>query len=125
MHWSVLAWLFFREVMTDITFMRMIKPELKLMLTLNSTLQSVFRARASEKRSGPGKGRFFDQCAIPVLTDLKAALLKPTDNLQLELTENCARLQSLALLLPALLNGTLSSGNRPDSLLGDLNSRFG
>ena len=123
-YWSVLAWLFFREVMTDITFMRMIKPELKLMLTLNSTLQSVFRARASEKRSGPGKGRFFDQCAIPVLTDLKAALLKPTDNPKLEFTENCARLQALALLLPALLNGTLASGNRQDSLLGDLNSRF-
>ncbi len=123
-YWSVLAWLFFREVMTDISFMRTVNPELKTVLALNSRMQSAFRKHSAEKRSSPGKGRFFDQCAIPVLSDLKAALLEPLENMELEFRENCSRLEGLAPQLLALLNDSPISGKLQDSLLGDLSSRL-
>ncbi|MGA9573139.1 MAG: tryptophan 7-halogenase [Lysobacterales bacterium] len=124
-YWSVLAWLYFRDVMTDISFIRTIEPRLAEIRALNDSLQSVFRLRAAEKHSASGQGRFFDQVAIPVMRNLNAALLEPTDNLQLEFTKNCERLDDLAPLLLNLLNATGASGSRHCSLLGDLSRRFG
>lgn len=123
-YWSVLAWLYFRNVMTDISFIRTIEPQLAAIRTLNESLQSEFRLRAAEKRTTPGQGRFFDQVAIPVMRNLNAALLEPTDNLQLEFTRNCEQLEALAPLLLSLLNATNTGKNQHCSLLGDLSSRF-
>lgn len=123
-YWSVLAWLYFRNVMTDINFIRMIEPQLVATRALNDTMQSAFRNRAAEKLSASGEGRFFDQLAIPVMRNLNAALLEPTDNLQQEFTENCERLQALAPLLLSLLNAGDDGGKQHCSLLGDLGSRF-
>lgn len=124
-YWSVLAWLYFREVMTDIPFIRSIEPRLASIRALNLSLQTAFRQRAAERRSIPGAGRFFDQRAIPVMRNLNAALLEPTGNLQLEFVENCDRLEVLAPLLLNLLNATGKSGDGHCSLLGDLSGRFG
>lgn len=124
-YWSVLAWLFFREVMADIAFIRMIGPELSRISTLNSNVQSTFRQRASEKRSDHGKGRFFDQMAIPVLADLNAALLEPAENLRLEFEKNCKRLEGLAPLLLDILKDNSTNKKHHCSLLGDLRGRFG
>ena len=124
-YWAILAWLFFRDAMTDIAFIRMIEPQLAQIRSLNSAIQSAFRQRAAKKRSDPGKGRFFDQVAIPIMADLNASLLGPADNLQLEFTGNCKRLEGLAPILLELLNEKGASGKRQCSLLGDLRSRFG
>jgi hypothetical protein len=120
----VLAWLYFRKVMTDITFIRMVEPQLNAIRCLNETIQSTFRQRAAEKRCDTGKGRFFDQLAIPVLAELNAALIEPADNIQLEFQENCERLERLASLLLALLNPTGARGKGNCSLLGDLENRL-
>jgi flavin-dependent dehydrogenase len=124
-YWSVLAWLYFRNVMTDIPFIRLIEPRLAEIRALNLSLQSVFRRRSAERSSTTGAGRFFDQLAIPVMRNLNAALLEPADNLQNEFTENCERLEALAPLLLKLLNGQTAAGSGPCSLLGDLSRRFG
>lgn len=123
-YWSVLAWLYFRNVMTDISFIRIIEPQLAEIRSLNDVLQSTFRLRAAERLSAPGKGRFFDQLAIPVMRNLNAALLRPTDNLRQEFTENCERLKALAPRLLNVLSATQGGANRQCSLLGDLSSRF-
>ena len=123
-YWSVLAWLYFRNVMTDISFIRIIEPQLAATRALNDTMQSAFRLRAAEKLSAPGEGRFFDQLAIPVMRNLNAALLEPTGNLRQEFTENCKRLEALAPLLMSLLNATNVGNHQQCSLLGDLRSRF-
>jgi len=124
-YWSILSWLFFREVLTDIVFIRTIQPQLAKIRALNEDMQAEFRKRADEKRVSPGKGRFFDQSAIPVLADLNAALLKSPDHLQLEFTENCERLEGLAPLLLSMLANDQSRATSADSLLGDLNHRLG
>lgn len=123
-YWSVLAWLYFRNVMTDISFIRTIEPQLAAIRALNDSLQSAFRLRAAERRSTLGQGRFFDQLAMPVMRNLNAALLEPTDNLRLEFTENCERLNALAPRLLDLLHATNVGSNQRCSLLGDLGSRF-
>jgi flavin-dependent dehydrogenase len=123
-YWSVLAWLYFRNVMTDISFIRIIESQLAATRSLNDTMQSAFRLRAAEKLSAPGEGRFFDQLAIPVMRNLNAALLEPTGDLRQEFMENYERLQALAPLLLSLLNATDAGSNQQCSLLGDLRSRF-
>ena len=122
-YWSVLAWMYFRRVMTDISFVRTIEAQLNATRALNESLQAVFRLRAAQQRTTPGQGRFFDQLAIPVMPELNAALLNPGADLNKEFTENCERLKALAPLLLKLLNET-ETARKNCSLLGDLSSRF-
>jgi flavin-dependent dehydrogenase len=123
-YWSVLAWLFFREVMTDILFLRRIQPELMRTRALNESVQTVFRKRARARHQDLGSGRFFDQSAIPVLSNLNAALLDDCSDLRAEFSDNCRRLEALAPLLLTLLDESapINSGNC--GLLGDLARRF-
>ena len=122
-YWSVLAWLYFRNVMTDIAFIRSVEPQLAATRALNDSMQFAFRQRAAQKHESPGKGRFFNQKEIPVLANLNAALINPADDLLTEFRKNCDRLEKLAPLLLGLLNDNAKpAGNC--SLLGDLGSRF-
>ena len=90
-YWSVLAWLFFRELMTDIAFLKSVQPALLRAQALNATVQLEFRKRASENRSDCGKSRYFDLLAIPLLVDVLTTLTQPGSNPELELGENCRR----------------------------------
>lgn len=121
-YWSVLTWLYFRNVMTDIEFLREIQPRLIAMRDLNGTMQELFRLRARGRRRDEGRGRYFDQISIPVLYNLNAALIEPTDSPRKEFEENCSRLEGLAPVLKELLSGGPLSGSC--SLLGDLRQRF-
>jgi len=123
-YWSVLTWLFFRELMTDIDFLRSIKAKILELRALNENMQAQFRSRAAERREDEGSGRFFDQTAIPVLYNLNAALVEPTGSPDSEFEANAARLERLAPVLLALLDDTSTTGDRDCSLLGDLRQRF-
>ena len=121
-YWSVLTWLYFRNVMTDIDFLRDIQPRLIAMRELNMTMQQAFRQRATGQRQDEGRGRFFDQTAIPVLYDLNAALVDPTGSPRQEFDGNCDTLESLSPVLLELLRNESVTGSC--SLLGDLRQRF-
>ena len=127
-YWSVLAWLFYRNALTDIAFLRTAESTLKDVQELNFRMQAEFRQRAALKVQSPGKGRFFDQRAIPLLLQLNSALLEPPDQPLSELQGNCQRLVQLAPLIKAMLHensetaGIASSLER--TLLGDLRERF-
>lgn len=123
-YWSVLAWLFFREVMTDISFLRSIQPELMRMRALNDSVQTMFRIRARAQHQDRGSGRFFDQSAIPLLSDLNAALLDDCTDLRAEFSANCERLDALVPLLSPLLDESPPANTGNCSLLGDLARRF-
>ena len=123
-YWSVLAWLFFREVMTDLDFLRIAQAKLTRIRALNEDMQTTFREKALEKHEDSGSGRFFDQIAMPVLADLNAALLEPTASLEKEFADNCRRLDALAPLLLKLLVAGKTTSSRNCGLLGDLESRL-
>jgi len=124
-YWSVLAWLFFRERLTDIAFLRNAEASLNAVRTLNFAMQAAFRGRAAQGILSPGKGRFFDQRAIPILLDLNSALLEPSADSWAELRQNCQRLEELAPMVLALLNGKRPMSKlRETAILGDLRYRF-
>jgi hypothetical protein len=108
--------------MTDIAFLKSVQPALLRAQALNATVQLEFRKRASERHSDCGKGRYFDLLAMPVLLDLVTALTQPGSNL--ELGENCRRLESLAPLLLSLLAESEAGDIHDCSLLGDLRKRL-
>ena len=120
-YWSILAWLFFRDVLTDLNFLRAIQPDIEQIRTLNNKVQAAFRERASKAIVEEGKGRFFDQIAVPSIVELNASLLNPSDDLVSELRQNCARLEALAPKLLDVLAG-IQIGKCP--LLGDLEQRI-
>ena len=121
-YWSVLSWLFVRGVMTDIRFLNSIQPRLVALRDLNQRMQSAFRERAALQIVDQGRGRFFDQAAIPILYDLNAGLLDQVSDLQGEFDRNAARLEAVAPELLALLHD--ESGKGHSELLGDLRQRF-
>jgi flavin-dependent dehydrogenase len=123
-YWSILARMFFRQVLTDLDFLRNAESRLTRIRNLNDSVQGHFRRRAVEKRVDKGQGRFVDQIGIPILVDLNAALLKPAGPLDAELQENCARLERLAPILLDLLADRFTPTAESKSLLGDLDTRL-
>lgn len=123
-YWSILSWMFFRGVMTDLSFLRRAQPDLLRIRALNSSMQSAFRHRATARNQDRGKGRFFDQSAIPILAELNASLLESGGNVDAELAGNCRRLDELAPRLLALLRDDRASCRGDCVLLGDLARRL-
>ena len=123
-YWSVLSWLFFRDVLTDLDFLRVAQPRLAEMRALNETMQAAFRARAAQRLVDEGNGRFVDQSAIPVLYDLNAALLETPDSIDKELADNCRQLVALSSVLAAMLADRPANGTAECSLTGDLARRL-
>jgi 2-polyprenyl-6-methoxyphenol hydroxylase-like FAD-dependent oxidoreductase len=123
-YWSILSWLFFRKVMTDLNFLRIAQPRLREIRALNSAMQAAFRQRAAERIVDEGRGRFIDQSGIPVLYDLNAALLQTPSSVESELNDNCDRLVGLAPILLSVLEGGAADGQGSCSLLGDLRRRL-
>jgi hypothetical protein len=121
-YWSVLAWLFFRERLTDLKFLRDLQPELERTRELNQKMQTAFRRRAGEAFEATGSGRFFNQLDIPLLVELNAALLEPGDATEQELRANCARLEEIS---EPLLDVLAAKPMRPCTGLGKLEASLG
>jgi flavin-dependent dehydrogenase len=121
-YWSVLTWLFVRGVMTDIAFLGSIQPRLVELRDLNGRMQGIFRERAAQMIVDEGRGRFFDQAAIPILYNLNAALLDQVSDLTGEFYANASRLDAVAPELLSLLRDDAPAGM--SRLLGDLSQRF-
>lgn len=124
-YWSVLAWLFFRGVLTDLSFLRTVQNEIQRIRALNDEMQAAFRRRAAARQVDHGNGRFIDQISIPILVELNAALLAPSELLEQELKDNCARLDRLAPIMLRILEGQTAPGSGACDLLGDLELRLG
>jgi len=120
-YWSILAWLFFRDVLTDLNFLRAAQPEIERIRALNNEVQAKFRERAKEAIVDEGTGRFFDQIAIPLLVELNASLFEPANDLTMELRHNCERLDELA---PKLLDLLAGKEVGECAMLGDLERRI-
>jgi flavin-dependent dehydrogenase len=123
-YWSVLSWLFFRKVLTDLDFLLVAQPRLVAMRALNDRMQAAFRQRAAEGIVDEGSGRFVDQTAIPIFYELNGALLETPADISQELTGNCERLEALAPRLLAILANESVSGRGSCELTGDLAQRL-
>lgn len=125
-YWSVLALLFFRGCMTDLTTIRRLEPVLTRLQQLNTAVQSAFQKRASERIESPGEGRFFDLCQIPVLVRLNRNLVEPQGTVDSELANNAETLERLGPALLELLGDSRAKpGCYPSDELGDLRQWLG
>lgn len=124
-YWAILAWMFFRGMLTDTSFLKSCEAELQLALALNTRMQAVFRARAEQRISTVPNGRFIDLKAIPVLCELSESLRVPVRPPDVELRENCKRLEALARVIESLLGDDgLPASAQQCGLLGDLAHRL-
>ena len=124
-YWSVLAWLYFRGLLTDVKFLRSFERELQQAFFLNNRMQAAFRVRAEQRRILSPRGRFFDQQAIPLLGELSHGLLNANGSFETELKLNCERLERVADELERVLNdddATLK--NVASEFFGDLSARL-
>jgi flavin-dependent dehydrogenase len=124
-YWSVLSWLFFRDVLTDLDSLLGAQPKLVEMRALNDKVQAVFRQRAAAGVVDSGRGRFVDQTAIPVLYELNAALYQKPTSLSQELEDNRKCLTALSSVLLGILAGDSAYARSDCSLTGDLAQRLG
>jgi hypothetical protein len=123
-YWSVLSWLFFRNVLTDLDFLLVAQPKLVGMRTLNDLMQAAFRQRAAEGIVDRGSGRFVDQTAIPIFYELNSALLEAPADLMQELQKNGEQLHALSSRLLAILANDPAAGRGRCELTGDLAQRL-
>jgi flavin-dependent dehydrogenase len=123
-YWAVLALLFFRDCMTDLTAIKRMEPILSRLQQLNASVQMQFCERAAKRFEGEGRGRFFDQCKIPVLVRLNRALIEPNGNVETELADNAKTLERLAPALIGLLEGSASGKHYSREDLGELSERL-
>lgn len=123
-YWSVLAWLFFRGVLTDAAFLRQCESDLQGAFSLNNRMQSVFRKRAANRQIITPRGRFFDQQAIPILGELNHGLLNASGAAEQELKFNCERLLAVADELERMLADDGQKTPAHSTLFGDLASRL-
>lgn len=122
-YWSILASLYFRDVLTDLSFLRSAQSGILEIRSLNDTMQTEFQKRAANRHVDHGSGRFIDQISIPLMVELNAALLQPATAPEQELKTNCARLKRLAPMLLQILAGRAAPAGASE-LLGDLERRL-
>jgi len=123
-YWSVLAFLFFRQCITNLPLMKELEPTLLRMQQINRGMQARFRAAAAMKTEYPADGRYFDQCAIPLLVQLNGELLEPGPSVHAELARNAGRLERLAVSLETELGAGSDAPMIECDLLGDLRYRL-
>lgn len=121
-YWSVLALLFVSGRMTCVDTMRRLEPTLVGLQKLHRSMQASFREAAERRVQSAGRGRFFDQRAIPVLLRLNGELEGETGDIPARIARNGERLERLAEIVREELPGPGSTADC--ELLGDLRARL-
>ena len=109
-YWGVLALLYYRGAVTDVSLMRLVNPLLAKSLSLNAKVQAAFRERAKKRLVLPVEGRFIDQYEIPVLQALIHQLEDSSLTLESALMNSVAMMESVAPELIAMVGGGSSAG---------------
>ena len=99
-YWGVLAYLFYKDKLTNIAFLETAQPQIARVRALNNSIQEKFRTLGAMRRQLPAEGRFIDHYALDVLSDLKRQLVDDDAGLeQARLAANIGMLGDLAALL--------------------------
>lgn len=100
-YWGVLAFLFYRNALTDLDLMAELGPVLAETQREHRKVQALFRDRAKLKIRRPGSGRFFDQYQIPSMRQLNRGLAETCerDQIRPRLEANIDRLMRVGELV--------------------------
>ncbi len=124
-YWGVLSLLFFRSAMVDVALMRELNPVLSLAYNANNKVQSLFRARARQRKILPAQGLFMDQYQVPCLRHynkvLKQTMEGDSISTQVLLKDNVDKLERIALYIENMLSDNVDTTMSQDEqeLLGE------
>lgn len=104
-YWGVLSLLYFRGALCDFNRIRPLAMELQKAQDLNQEIQSLFRARASQRLVLPNRGIFMDQYQIPCLRFFNKVLMEePQTDLATELHRNMEIAKQVAISVKDMLS---------------------
>ena len=120
-YWGVFALLFFTDAIGDLDTMRKITPDLMRTQMLNKKMQTLFKARASQRLVLPAKGGFMDQFLIPCLCELNEVLKNPDIDVAEALGKNIAIMQKIIPYFEDMLSeeATMNIDDEERAVLGD------
>ncbi len=97
-YWSVPAFLFANGALARLASDSVLRNALLTGVGLNRRMQRRFRQAPGDGRATPGRGRFFDQKSIPLLSRLNEQLTETLDGVALmeRVTANLMRLERMA-----------------------------
>jgi len=121
-YWSVLALLFVTGGMTDLAVMRRLEPTLVGLQKKHRAMQAEFREVAARAEQSAGRGRFFDQRAIPILLRLNGELEDDPGDVPARIERNAEMLERLDPIVRQALREPAGGGDC--ELLGDLRKRL-
>ncbi len=99
-YWGVLCFIFFRETITDIAWMRENSPTMLKAQNFNSRLQQLFRERAKQRLVLPVKAAFADQQKLSCLHYINNALVEENpDDPAKQLQNNVNVLEEIAMFV--------------------------
>jgi flavin-dependent dehydrogenase len=111
-YWSVMAYLFFANKLTDLDFLQVVQPDITTVWQLNNRVQKLFHDLGQQQRKLEASGLMFDHHSLPIAHHLKQQLLDVTDEgCHAGLQRNIVILQKLALTIENLLNDNVSGMN--------------
>jgi flavin-dependent dehydrogenase len=119
-YWSVLAYLFYKDKLTDMAFLNVARPDIDIARALNRSIQEKFRAFGALRRQLPAEGRFIDHYSIGLLSDLKQQLVDDCGGqVHARLVANVRMLGELSALLEAELNACADGGHASIAVIRD------
>ena len=111
-YWSVLAYLFYKDTLTDMAFLETARPHIDAARALNCSIQEKFRTFGALRRQLPAEGRFIDQHSIGLLSDLKRQLVDNRNgHIHAQLEANVRMLGKLSALLESELTICAGGGS--------------
>ncbi|HMB59198.1 MAG TPA: FAD-dependent monooxygenase [Xanthomonadales bacterium] len=125
-YWGILALMYFNDALQNVMIDPALTPIMMRAAALNRRMQSQFRDRAVQARSGTGRGLFIDQYQIPLMRRLNRQLTDdiPAEDFSIRLSANTDELEQLAHCLGLRLEDPRTAVNGWErNALGDLPER--
>jgi len=108
-YWGILAYMFFADKLTDVSFVQSAQTELTAGWKLNADMQALFRSVAEKQRRFTANGRFSDHGGLPFVPELKRQLVNDIEiDTHARLKANVALLRDLARVMTSLVQASLN-----------------
>ncbi|BFM06656.1 NAD(P)/FAD-dependent oxidoreductase [Halioxenophilus aromaticivorans] len=120
-YWGVLVLLYYKNAVTSVQTIKRFIPDLQHVISLNQTMQALFRERAQQRRILTPQGMFIDQYELPVLHEIIGQLTDESLPLEQALPNSRRCLEQLMTYFTDMLSSNptkaISDGER--ALLAD------
>ncbi|MGI9308330.1 MAG: NAD(P)/FAD-dependent oxidoreductase, partial [Gammaproteobacteria bacterium] len=109
-YWSVIAYLFFADKLTDIDFLQAVQPDISIVWQLNNKMQKLFHDVGAQQRQLEARGLLLDHHSLAIAHHLKRQLANAKEKGSHKgLQNNIQTLQNLATVIEVLLKDSMKN----------------